>query len=36
MWGVGGLQVHGICSRRLVDREVLRLDQTIRDLTCGN
>ena len=25
MWGVGGLQVHGICSRRLVYKEVVEV-----------
>ena len=36
MWGVGGLQEHGIRSRRLVYKEVLRFDQTIRNLTSGD
>ena len=35
MWGVGRLQVHGICNRRLVQREVVRLDQNVRNITCS-
>ena len=37
MWGVGELEVHGICNRSLVYREVVvRLDQIIRNLTFGD
>ena len=36
MWGVGGLQVYGICSCRLVYSEVVEARQTIRNLTCGD
>ena len=37
MWGVGELEVHGICNRSLVYREVVvRSDQTIRNLTFGD
>ena len=36
MWGVGGLQVNGICSRRLCTRNWLRFGQTIRTLTSSD
>ena len=36
MWGVGGLQVNGICSRRLCTRNCLRFGQTIRTLTSSD
>ena len=37
MWGVGELEVHGICNRSLVYREVVvRSDQAIRNLTFGD
>ena len=35
MWGVGGLKVHGICSRRLLYKEVVEA-QTMRNLTSGD
>ena len=34
--GCNFLEVHGICNHRLVHREVLRLDQTVRNLACGD
>ena len=36
MWGVGGLEVGGICNAGWCARESLRLDQTIGNLTCGD
>ena len=36
MRDVGGLYVHGICNQELLYREVLSLDQTIRNLTCSD
>ena len=37
MWGVGEMEVHGICNHSLVYREVVvRLDQTLRNLTFGD
>ena len=36
MWGVRGLRVHGIWNCRLVYREVVKLGQTTRCLTCGD
>ena len=35
MWGVGRLQVHGICNPRLVQGKAVRLDQNVRNITCG-
>ena len=32
MWAVGKLQIHGICSHRLVHREALRLYRILREL----
>ena len=32
MWVVAKLQVHGICSRRLVRREAVETRRTIREL----
>ena len=37
MWGVGGLQVHGFCNHKVVDKEAeLRPNQTLKSLTCGD
>ena len=35
MWGLGKLQVHGLYTHRLVQKKVLSIHWTIRDLTCG-
>ena len=35
MWGVGKLQLHGLCTHRLVHKEMLRNHRSIRDLTSG-
>ena len=37
MWNVGELLVYGICNSRLVlQGKWFRLDQTVRNLTCGD
>ena len=36
MWGVGRLQVHGLCNHRFAHKKVVEdFYRAIRDLTCG-